>query len=234
MCEVNGDKVISKDYQKPIFLQRELFFYDLFQENSLIRTPRIHSFSKYNLQTYFIETEEKDMLQTAKEWAKVHSYFLKIPLKKNCLLIQHNIQEATSYVLKNIDIFGEFGLIVKDKLSGAKIHKELTTVLHGDLQKKNLVTSQGDNYYFDFELGGLGHPGRDVASAIISNPDRKEELIKTYRQYFDFDYFGMEEDIDAWLIARTAQLYVIFDKREGTVKQKKGIKKKLSKIIQNL
>ncbi len=232
--EVAGNKIISKDYQKPIFLQRELFFYDLFQKNPLVKTPKIYSFDKFNLQTYFIETEEKDILQTAIEWAKVHSYFLENPIKNHRLLVQHDIKEVTSYVLKNIGIFDELGSIFENKLFDAKMNGEFTTVLHGDLQQKNMVTFQGENYYFDFELGGLGHPGRDVASMIISNPDKKEELITTYKKNIDFNYFGMEEDIDTWLMARTTQLYIIFDKRKGTVKQKKSIKKKLSGIIQNL
>ena len=69
---------------------------------------------------------------------------------------------------------------------------------------------------------------------IISNPDKKKELITTYRQRIDFDYSGIEDDINNWLIARAAQLYLIFDKRSGTIEQKEDIKKKLSKIIRDL
>lgn len=232
--EVNGNKIVSKNHQKPIFLKRELFFYNLFQKNPLVKTPKIYSFDKFNLQTYFIETEEKNILQTAIEWAKVHSYFIKNPIEDHHLLIHHDLNEVTSYVLKNIETFGEFGSKIKNKLSNIKINKELTTVLHGDLENKNMVTFNGINYYFDFELGGLGHPGRDIVSMIISNPNKKEELITTYKNQINFDYFGIEEDINTWLMARTAQLYLIFDKREGTIKQKENIKMKLSWIIQNL
>lgn len=68
---------------------------------------------------------------------------------------------------------------------------------------------------------------------ILSSPDRKGELIETYKHYMDFNYPLFDEDADNWLLARTAQLYVIFDKREGTVEQKKMIKGQLSKIIQS-
>lgn len=232
--EVDGNKIISKDHQKPIFLRRELFFYDLFQKNPLVRTPKIYRCNKLNFQTYFIKTEEKDILRTAIEWAKVHSYFIKNPMKNNRLFVQHNIQEVASYVLRNISAFGKLGSVVENRLSGAEMHRGYTTVLHGDLQQKNMVTFQGSNYYFDFELGGLGHPGRDVASMLISDPDKKEKLITVYKQNIDFGYSGMEEDMDMWLMARTAQLYIIFDKRKGTVEQKETIKKKLLEIIQNL
>jgi len=230
----NGKSIVCKTYQKPIFLQRELFFYDLFQKTPLIKTPKIHSVDKLNLQTYFIKTEEKNFLQTAVEWAKVHSYFMENPLENHRLLIQHDIQEVVSYILENLNIFGEMSDLVEDKLSNAKRLKNLTTVLHGDLQQKNMVTFQGENYYFDFELGGLGHPGRDVVSMIISNPDKKEELVNIYKKNIDFDYLGIEKDIDTWLMARTAQLYLIFDKRRGTLKQKNEVKRKLLKIIQSL
>ena len=136
VCEIDGNRIVSKNYQKPIFLCRELFFYDLFQKNPLVRTPKIHSFDRFNLQTYFIESEEKDVLRTAEEWARVHSYFMKHPIENHPLLIQHNIQEVTSYILRNIEIFGELGLIVRDRLADARINRELTTILHGDLQKK--------------------------------------------------------------------------------------------------
>jgi len=156
------------------------------------------------------------------------------PIENNLLLIQHDIQEVSSYVSRNISIFNELGSIVENKLSKARINKNLKTVLHGDLQQKNMVTFQGDNYYFDFELGGFGHPARDIASMIISNPNKKEELITIYRQNFYFDYSGMEEDINTWLMARTAQLYIIFDKRKGTLEQKDTIKRKLSGIIKKI
>ena len=81
VCEIKGKRVISKNYEKPIFLRRELFFYDLFQKNPLIRTPKIYSSDRINLKTHFIESEEKDVFKTAEEWAKVHSYFMKHPQK---------------------------------------------------------------------------------------------------------------------------------------------------------
>tara|TARA_Y100000310_G_scaffold310951_1_gene356742 strand:- start:956 stop:1687 length:732 start_codon:yes stop_codon:yes gene_type:complete len=229
--EIGGNKIISKKHQKSIFLKREEFFYNLFGKNDLIKTPKIYRVGGLNLETYFIETEKKDFLQTAKDWAKVHSYYLENPIKENKLTIQHDLCGVSLYILNNLDVFGNFVSIVRDKISDSKVNKNLKTILHGDLQQKNMVTFQGDNYYFDFELGGIGHPARDIASMIISNPDNKEELLTTYKKYIDFYYSGLEEDVNNWLIARTAQLYIIFDKRKGTKEQKRFIKEKLSKII---
>lgn len=232
--EISGEKIISKEHQKLIFLRREQFFYDLFGRTSLVKTPKIYQVSGLTLQTHFIETEEKDIHQTAEDWARVHSYFIRNPVEENRLMIQHNIEEVSSYVLRNINLFGRLGPIVKERLSRIGIKKDVRTILHGDLQQRNMVTFKGNNYYFDFELGGVGHPGRDVASMVISNPDKKEELLTIYRQHVDFDYSGLEEDVDTWIMARTTQLYIIFDKRKGTPKQKKTIKGKLSRIIEGL
>jgi len=232
--EIFGEKIISKKHQKLIFLKREQFFYDLFQKNPLIKAPKIYSVKGLNLQTHFIDTEEKDIFKTAENWAKVHSYFMKNPTNENRLILRHNLKEVSLYVLENIHIFDELRSIVENKMSNAKINQDLKTILHGDLQQKNMVTFQGDNYYFDFELGGLGHPARDIASMIISNPDKKKKLLSIYRRYADFYYSELEEDVDTWLMARTAQLYVILDKRKGTIKQKKTIKGKLSRIIESL
>jgi len=232
--EIGGNKIVSKKYQKPIFLQRELFFYDLFKKIKLVKTPKIYSFNKFNLETYFIKTEKKNILQTTTEWANLHSYFIKNSIENNHLLIQHDIKEVTSYILKNIKDLDDLSSIAKNKLPNIKINKELTTVLHGDLQKKNMITFNNNNYYFDFELGGLGHPGRDIASIIISDPDKKEEIITTYKKNIKFYYQNIEEDINNWLITRTCQLYLIAKKKPGTLKQKEKIKRKLSNIIQEL
>jgi len=232
--DVDGRKIVSKYHKKPIFFKRELFFYDFFGEDSLIKTPEIYMARNLNLQTYFIETEGKDDLRTAKEWAEVHSNFIRNVVKDSPLFIHHNIEEVSSYALENISIFGELASNVRARLSGVKMNKNLKTILHGDLQKKNMVTLNGENYYFDFELGGVGHPGRDIASMIISNPWKKENLLNTYRKNFDFDYSELREDVDSWLMARAAQLCVIFDKRQGTVKQKRIIRNKLFDIIRDL
>ena len=234
ISKVKGKKIVIKKHKKRIFLQRELFFYNLFRKYPLIKTPKIYDSGKLDLQTYFIETENKNILQTAREWAKVHSYFIENPLEDNHLLMHHDIQEVMSHIFKNLAIFGEMGPIIRNKLYNVKVNKNLITVLHGDLQQKNTVTSHGNNYYFDFELGGTGNPGRDLASMIISNPDEKESLITTYRQNFDFDYEGMGRDIGLWSMTRTAQLYLIIKKRDGTKEQKKKAVNKLSKIIHSL
>ncbi|MCR4284667.1 MAG: aminoglycoside phosphotransferase family protein [archaeon] len=231
--EVEGQKIVSKRHQKPIFLRRELFFYDLFQKTGLVRTPKVYGVEGLCLKTHFIETEKKDILQTAAEWARVHSYFIKNPLPNNRLLFPHNIQAVASFILENKDAFGELGALVEKALSDLKVEMELTTILHGDLQDKNMVTFQGQNYYFDFELSGLGHPGRDVASMIISNPDRRKEIERIYRTNIDFDYSLLGEDTNTWLIARAAELYLILSKRKGPTEVKRRIKSRLLDIIQS-
>ncbi len=231
---LNGKKIVSKYYEKPIFLHRELFFYDLFKKNNLIKTPEIHNWKGINLQTYFIETEKKNVYQTIKDWAKVHDYFIKNPLEKNKLLINHNFEEVVSYIFENLNVFGDLKKVVENKLHNKKINKNISTILHGDMQNKNMMTFQGDNYYFDFEIGGIGHPGRDVASMIISNPNKKKEIIKSYKESVGFNYRGMEEDLETWLVARTAQLYAIFNKKLKSNEQKKDLKDKLFWIIEDL
>ena len=230
--EISGEKIISKEHQKLIFLRREQFFYDLFQEGTLIKTPKIYSINGLNLQTRFIETEPKNIYKTPEEWAKVHSHYLENPIVDNELIIKHDIEEVLSYISGNLDIFDSLGSVVEKKIS--RVRNDLRTILHGDLQQKNMVTFQQENYYFDFELGGVGHPARDIASMIISNPNEKENLLKIYKGYASFDYPELREDVDAWLMARAAQLYIIFDKRKGSERQKKPIKEKLSRIIEKM
>ena len=233
ICDIGGRRVVSKDHKKRIFFRRELFFYDLFKKVPLIKTPELCSAKRLNLQTYFIKSERKDIFRTAKEWAGVHSYFMRNSVDGNRFFVQHDIKEVASYVSRNLDAFGKFGCVVGDRLSGINMNKNLNTLLHGDLQSKNMVTANGENYYFDFELGGVGHPGRDVASMIISNPYRKRELLDVYRENFDFDYSGFGEDINSWVLARASQLYVIFSGRKGSVEQRRDVLGKLFGTIEN-
>ena len=231
--EVEGNKIVSKRHQKPIFLRRELFFYDLFQKTGLVRTPEIYEVDGLNLKTRYIETGEKDILRTVTEWANVHSYFMANPIVDNPILLKHDIKEVISFILLNKEIFGKLGSIIENALSNARISRELTTVIHGDLCNRNMITYQGQNYYFDFELGGIGHPGRDVASMIISDPDKKREIEDNYLRSIDFYYPNIKKDINTWVIARASQLYLIFDRRSGSPETKKKIKNKLSEIIQD-
>jgi len=199
-----------------------------------VKTPEIYDMGGDRFGTYFIETERRDMCKAAREWAEVHNYFLKEPLEESRYLMKHDPREVSNYVLREVDMFGKLKSKVKKRLCDVEMKQDIETLLHGDLQGKNMRTFRGKNYYFDFELGGLGHPGRDIASMIISAPDKKEELIRAYGENFEYGYPGFSCDIDTWLILRAAQLYIIFSNRQGGGAEKPKIKNKLSGIIEGL
>lgn len=231
---IGGRKIISKEHQKLIFLKREEYFYNFFRDNQFIKTPGIYSIEGLNIKTYFVEGEEKNIPLAIKDWAKIHNYFIENPLKENNLFMRHNVNQVSRYLLQHEDILNFFGKGAEHKLREVELNSPMETLLHGDLTPKNFIFYNNENYYFDFELGGTGHPARDIASLIISNPEKKERIVNDYKDSFNHNYLELEEDINNWTFVRASQLYFIFDKREGSEKQKNKIKNKLLEIIEDL
>jgi len=231
---INGRKIVSKEHKKLIFLKREEYFYNFFKENQLIKTPFVYDIDGLNIKTYFVEGEEKNIPLAIRDWAKIHNYFIENPQKENKLFIRHDINQVSRYLLQHEDILNIFGKGAEYKLREVELNISTQTLLHGDLTPKNFIFYNNENYYFDFELGGIGHPARDIASLIISNPGKKENLINHYKNSFSHSYDGLDEDIDNWTFVRASQLYFIFDKREGGEKQKSKIKNNLMGIMESL
>jgi thiamine kinase-like enzyme len=231
--EINGKRVILKRFQKPIFFRRELFFYDLFQKTDLIKTPKIYSCGMSGLATYVIKSgEQKDVIKAAKEWAKIHSHFLSEGFDENNLMVEHDINEVINYVLGNMEFFGKRTKFIKEFLLEENLAKPgLKTILHGDLQDKNIITSRGKNYYIDFEISGVGHPARDLVSLLIYCPEKRDEIVTTYRENIDFDYNKIENDIKLWSIVRASQLLLILEDREGPREKKRVLGRNLLNAI---
>ena len=231
---VNGEKIVSKTHQKLIFLKREEFFYDLFKKIPLIKTPDIYLIEGLQLKTYFVSGMYKNIPLAAKNWAKVHNYFIENPILESGLFLQHDINEVASYLLEQ-DGFLEFvGKKVGKLLGNVEIDTNLKTLLHGDLTTKNFISNKGINYYFDFELGGIGHPARDIASLIISTPNRKRDIIDSYKHQFNYNYLSFEKDIKNWMLVRASQLLFIIKNKKGNYNKRKRMENKLVNIIGNL
>lgn len=231
---IGGRKIFSKEHQKLIFLKREEYFYNFFRDNQFIKTPDIHSIEGLNIKTSFVEGEEKNIPLATKDWAKIHNYFIENHLEENKLFMRHDINQVSRYLLQHGNIYNTLGMNVEHKLKEVELNSSVKTLLHGDLTPKNFIFYNGENYYFDFELGGMGHPARDIASLIISSPTKKDKIVNYYKNSFNHYYPGLDEDIDSWTFVRASQLYFIFDKREGNEKKKDKIKKNLIGVIENL
>ncbi len=234
LYQVGDKRVLLKKFEKSISFRRELFFYNLFNTTNLIRTPKIYSCGMSGLATYIIESNEKvDFLSSVGEWAKIHSYFLDNLPKDKKLMFEHNFCEIKDYILKNISLFGKKGKELKKYLSKQEISKNLRTLIHADLQNKNTTTRFGNNYYFDFEISGVGHPLRDLATIISCNLNHKEEIINTYRENILFDYPEIEADLQKWIVTRNSQLILILNRGIFPKRKRQQISNGLWKAINN-
>lgn len=231
---IDKNKIISKEHKKLIFLKREEYFYNLFKKVPIIKTPKICSSKDLIFKTYFIEEKKKNLFLAISDWAKIHSYFIENPHSGNKIFMQHDLENVSYYLLNQRKVLKDLDALFFKKLEETKIENKMKTIVHGDLTKDNFITSNGINYYFDFELGGFGHPARDVASLVISDYKQKEKIISCYQDCFKYNYSDLDEDIHKWTFARAFQLYFIAENMMKRENKKDLIKKKLKNILEEL
>jgi len=184
--------------------QKETFFYDLFKEEKILRTPEVYFASKPFFITELINQDPEVNLETAlRDWGKVHSYFMKRDFSK--LEIEEiNNKNLPEFIFSHPGLFGQKYSQIAERIR-KKINLDLQTLIHGDLYKANILTNKGINYYIDFEFSGKGHPARDLA-LILLNGYNREKVFTIYKDNIDFDYSELEEDGITYALMRGVDL----------------------------
>lgn len=111
----NGKITLAlKEFKVERLFQNEVFFYELFEKEKILRTPKVYEISKPFLLTEFIESEDKINLEDAlRDWGKVHSYFLRKELrgliteKLEKVKVKVNDKNLSEFVLSHPELFGE-------------------------------------------------------------------------------------------------------------------------------
>ena len=111
--------------------------------------------------------------------------------------------------------------------------KDYSTIIHGDLFGKNILTKNGNNYYIDFEFSGSGHPTKDLSLLLLNHPNMKEEIIKTYRDNISFDYEGIENDLKKELPEKGTQLIAGLKRLKMHTKQKRKIHENFLRVMES-
>ena len=134
----NGDLIIAvKEFKDEKYFQKESFFYELFEEKSILKTPKLYLAQKPFFVTEFIDSDYEINLGNALiDWGRVHSYFMKKDFSK--LKIEEiNNKNLSEFVLSNPNLFGENYKPIAERLK-IKINVDLQTLVHGDLYKANI------------------------------------------------------------------------------------------------
>ncbi len=228
---IHGKKILFKKFNKKEFIQREKFFYK-FLKNSC-KIPKIYSEGEDFIITEFIESCKPNLIQAVRDWAKIHSNFLENEILENPLMFKHKSRNLSDYILNYQKMFGKSAEKIKDFLSSKEREKNYSTLIHGDLFGRNILTKNGENYYIDFEFSGSGHPVKDLSLLLLNNPNMKEEIIKIYRKNISFDYEKIEEDIKKELLNKGTQLILGLGNLKMSLEGKKKIHKKFLGVMEN-
>jgi len=203
---IDDKKILIKQYNEKKFAEREKFFYELLK--GVCNIPKVYHSGEDYIVAEYIESSNPDLKMALEDWAKVHSAFLGSEILRNKNILRHKLKNLSNYVLNHKKLFGE----ISDKLSERLSHKEKamnhSTIIHGDLFGRNILSRNGENYYIDFEFSGVGHPTRDLSLLLLNHPDLERGMIESYRKNISFDYEGIEEDITNELLNKGVQLIV--------------------------
>ena len=194
--QINERKVVVKKFSMLGDFEREVAAYKIFKENPIINIPRLLYFGENIIVTEFVKGHERRKAPiTIKDWAKVHSYFLNKSTHLDLMgHYKHNENTTMEEIFKSSYLFGDLYKKILEVVH-TDTNKKLKTLIHGDLMNKNIIASNQDNFYIDFEFSGMGHPTRDLTLTLLENSNRKDEIIRRYRENIEFDYEGIERDL---------------------------------------
>ncbi len=83
---------------------------------------------------------------------------------------------------------------------------KILTISHGDLYVNNIINVGIEQYYLDFETFGFGHPARDLSLLLFNEFDKREEIVKRYKDKITFNYSELGEDINLYYRARLEKI----------------------------
>ncbi len=228
---VNDKDILFKQYKEKKFAEREKLFYELLK--GVCKIPKVYGSGEDYLVTEFIKSSSPDLKMAVKDWAKIHSAFLKGEILVNPNLPKYKLRNLSNYVLNHKNLFGD----IPDKLGERLLNKEkvqnYNTITHGDLFGRNILSQNGENYYIDFEFSGVGHPARDLSLLLLNHPDLEGEIIYSYRKNISFDYEGIKEDINNELLNKGVQLIAGLENLKMSPEGKKKIHKKFLDVLKN-
>jgi thiamine kinase-like enzyme len=228
---VGDKKILLKQYNEKKFAEREKFFYELLDD--VCRIPKVYGFGEDYLVTEYIESSNPDLKMAVEDWAKVHSVFLESEILKNSDIPKHKLRNLSNYVLNHKRLFGEISDKLSKRLSDKSEIVDYTTIIHGDLFGRNILSRNGENYYIDFEFSGVGNPIRDLSLLLLNHPSMERELIESYRKNISFDYDGIEKDINNELLDKGVQLIAGLGNLRMPSEGKKKIYRKFLEVLKN-
>lgn len=227
-------KYIFKKFKEEELAKRENFFYEILSKR--IHVPQVHYNEGCVLIADFIDSDKlqaSNLINAIKDWAKIHSDYLGDKILENPIMLEHKSRNLEKFVLSNEEIFGKLTEELSNFLKDTSRERNYFSLIHGDLFGNNILVKNNFNYYIDFELSGFGHPARDLSLLLLNYPKMKLGIIDTYRKNINFDYYGIEKDINKEVVSKGVQLIVSLRKLNASLEVKKEIQNKFLRVIEN-
>ncbi|MBD3247001.1 phosphotransferase [Candidatus Pacearchaeota archaeon] len=229
--KLGRQQILVKEYNSKKDLKREVFFYEMFGKNKLIITPLFYGHEKNVGCFEFIESDSKgDLFVGIEDWARVHSCFLKSNELNNPIMANHKSKNLPEYVLNHEKEFPKISKQIAEVLQ-SESYQNFKTLIHGDLEKRNILIKNNKNCYIDFEFTGRGHPLRDLSLLLLNHPQDKEKIISMYRKKISFDYENIEKDTKKELFIKAVQLIAEMKNINLPSKRKKNIHTRFLKVM---
>jgi thiamine kinase-like enzyme len=228
---INNKKILLKQYKDKKFAGRERLFYGLL--NKVCKIPKLYGFGEDYIITEYIESSTPDLNKAVEDWAVIHSIFLDNEVLENPNIPKHKLRDLSEDVWTHKDMFGKISKKLIGKLLNKERNMNKSTIIHGDLFGRNILSLKGENNYIDFEFSGVGHPVRDLSLLLLNHPDREEEIIRHYKDNICFDYKGIEEDINNELLNKGVQLIIGLGNLKIPSEERKKIHGRFLKVLEN-
>jgi len=211
------DKKICKYYFDGEDRKNECFFYDFFNENDLMKTPRLFYVGEDFIEMELLKEESKpDLREIVREVSNLYKKTreVKLPIsridlsKERLFSLIDSIKEETekkgidSRILSNVRSF------VQNRYSYPKEE----CVVHGDLKYSNIFNTKGGIKFIDFALSKIANPIYDLAFLCMEEPNKFEEVedsCQIFEEEFGLNKAKIKDYLNSAIFYRTFYLFSI-------------------------
>jgi hypothetical protein len=238
---IDSEKYVLKTFENSRLFENENDSYDLLKSNGSIFVPFRHFSEKVSILYSYIQSEiDDDPLVRLSEWGRIHSdkdlEDLEGGLGVTEKVICRKLERIASKIKDSPEVFGENSLDYLGILSNSFdriVNPSRRAFIHSDLRRVNSSSTNEGIYYFDFEFSGLGSPLVDVATTVLENPERRNEIVESYSNSVDFDFGEVEKDLGPQIVFRGCDVLYLHLERSIPQIVRDSVRERFTLVMDN-
>lgn len=203
------EKKICKHYFNGKDKVNECFLYKFFEENDLIKIPKLFYIGDDFIETEFLEKDKKfDLSKTINEISNLYKKTkgIKLPLQ-SIDLSKKKLLYRISYLRDEVDK-REVNPEILERAKSFVLKKYLylneKCIVHGDLKSPHIFNEGKEIKFLDFALSGIANPWYDLSFLCMEEQNDKESI---FNQITEISFFNLKEDFD--LTKEKAEHYLL-------------------------